>query len=107
MPHSVERQNFQRPGSENARVADQKIKAATAQRAGHAGRPGSHSLFLGDVADRQTDTPAGGLLQILDLRGRERRTENDVTLGGEPEGDVAAKPATGASNRRRFAWLLR
>ena len=40
-----------------------------AQRVGYPCRPGSHSLFLRDVADRQADAPAGGLLQILDLGG--------------------------------------
>ena len=57
MPYGLERQDFQRPWSENASVADQEIKAATAQRVGHAGGPGFHGLLLGDVADGQADRP--------------------------------------------------
>ena len=105
MPDGVERQNFQRPGREYAGIVDQEIKAAIAKRVGHAGGPGFHSLFLGDVADRQADAAAGRLFQILDLRGRNRGTENDITLGGEPEGDVAAKAAAGAGDRGRLVRI--
>jgi hypothetical protein len=105
VPHGVERQNFQRPGSKNACVVDEEIKAA-AQRVGYLCRPGSHNLVLRDVADRQADAPAGGLLQILDLGGGEGCTENDVTLVGEPEGDVAAKTASSAGNHGGFARIL-
>ena len=44
----------------------------------------SHSVLFGDVADRQADAPARGLLQIPDFRARERRTENDVLYRGKP-----------------------
>jgi hypothetical protein len=57
MPLGVERQNLQRPGSKNACVVDQEIKADTAQRVGYARSPGSHSVLFGDVADRQADAP--------------------------------------------------
>src|ERR1700722_8938197 len=99
MPDGVERQNFQRSWGENAGIVDQEIKAATAKRFRHAGGPGFHVLFLGDVADRQADAAAGGLFQLLDLRGRDRGTENDITLGCEPKRDVAAKAAAGAGDR--------
>ena len=98
MPDGVERQNFQRPRGEYACIVDQETKAATAKRLGHAGGPSFHSLLLGDVADRQADAAAGGLFQVLDLRGRDRGTENNITLGREPEGNVAAKAAAGAGD---------
>ena len=44
----------------------------------------SHSVLFGDVADRQADAPARGLLQIPNFRARERRTENDVLYRGKP-----------------------
>jgi hypothetical protein len=72
MPDGVEGQNFQRPRGEYACIVDQETKAATAKRFRYAGGPGFHGLFLGDVADREADAAAGGLFQILDLRGRDR-----------------------------------
>src|SRR5580704_2079794 len=99
MPDGVERQNFQWPRGEYARIVDQEAKAATAKRSRHAGGPGFHGLLLGDVADRQTDAAAGGLFQILDLRGRDRGTENDIALGRETQRNVAAKAAAGAGDR--------
>ena len=98
MPHGVERQNLQRPGSENAGVINEEAQATAALGIGHAGGPRSHSLLFGDVADCEADALAGGLFQIPDLPGVERRTENGVTLGGKPEGDIASKTAAGAGN---------
>src|SRR4029077_4309663 len=77
---------------ENAGVVDQEIKAAAAQRVGHAGGPRSHGVFPGDVADRQADAAAGGLLQILDFPGRDGRTENDVTLAASPSAMSRPRP---------------
>ena len=81
--------------------------AAAAKRFRHAGGPGFHGLFLGDVADRQADAAAGGLFQLLDLGGRDRGTENDIALGCEPQRNVAAKAAAGAGDGCGPAGLLR
>src|ERR1700758_162367 len=107
MPHGVERQNLQRTGSENAGVIDEQIKAGSAKRVGHARGPGFHSLLLSDVADGEADAPAGRLLQILDLHGSERRTEDDVASSGEPKSDIAAKAAAGAGNHGGLTRFLR
>ena len=90
VPDGVERQNFERARREDACVVDQEIQADTAKRFRHAGSPGFHGLFFGDVADRQADAATGGLFQVRDLSGRECGTENDITLGSEPEGNIAA-----------------
>jgi hypothetical protein len=103
MPDGVERQNFQWPRGEYACIVDQETKAATAKRLGHAGGPSFHSLLLGDVADRQADAAAGGLFQVLDLRGRDRGTENNITLGRWAH---YAQGALATMSKRRGAWML-
>ena len=108
MADRVERQRLDRSRGENTCVVDQEIKSSATERNGHAAGPAFYGLFFSDVADREADAAVGGVSQVQHLRGRHRCTEDDVALGGEPERNIAAKTAAGASYSRRpprmFGW---
>src|SRR5205807_2641513 len=98
--------DLQRPGSENASVADQEIEAIVAHRVRHTAGPGLHGMLLGDVADGQIDAPSGSILQILDLRCGYGCAEDGIALGGEPECDITTEPAACAGNCSGSAGML-
>jgi hypothetical protein len=99
VPDGVERQNLERSWGEDTGIVDQEIQAAIAESVRHPAGPGFHGLLFGDVADGQADTPAGDLLQILDLRRADGRAEDDIAFGGKPERDIAAEATARAGDR--------
>src|SRR4029077_12065577 len=105
-PDGSERQYLQRPRGGDARFVDQEIEPAIAERVGYSISPGLHGLFFADVANRQTDPSAGGVLQVLDLGCGHGRAENDVAFGGEPERDIAAESRSGTSDRGGSARIF-
>ena len=105
-PDSVERQNLDRPGGQDACVVDEQIEACIAEVVGDAASPGLHAVFLCHIADRQADTAARGVLHILDLGCGHGRPEYDIAFGGEPERDIAAEATARASDRSGSARML-
>jgi hypothetical protein len=99
VPDGVERQNLERSWGEDAGVVDQEIQAAITESVRHPGGPGFHGLLFGDVADGEADTPAGDLLQILDLRRGRSRAEDDIAFAGKAERDIAAEATARAGDR--------
>jgi len=91
------------PGVEDTRVADQEIETRVAALFGDASSPGVDSRLLEYVADRQADVAIGSGLEVVDLVGGHRRSENDIAFAGEAERDVAAQAAPGAGDRRATA----
>ena len=106
VPDGVERQNLERSWGEDAGIVDQETQAAITESVRHPAGPGFHGLLFGDVADGQADTPAGDLLQILDLRMGRSRAEDDIAFGGKPERDIAAEATARASDRGRAARMF-